>query len=145
MVKLATRIKSKTYTSSSTSKIYYWESLFLSKTPFLWCIGCRKLLEIPITTTRLKKPFIGTVHLNTKRSFFDSEVSWLKKNSSFINYELHPIEVVSKETFHIAPWVKNIPGVGKMDDPWEYLKYRLLAIKALGDIKLLYQVKIDEY
>ncbi len=141
--KWVTRIISPTYQPIPTSPIY-WRHWRLSDSPFRWALANGDLLEIPLSTTAFGKPFVGTVHLSVSRRFFLSEVKWLRRHRSLVLYELHPIEVVDEPLVQESPWVRNIPGVGRHSDPWEFLRFRLQALKALGRMILLRHVYATE-
>ncbi len=137
--KIVTPLISRTYRPVPTSPLH-WQYRQVPHGPFRWTLAGQNLVEIPLPTTRFGKPFFGTIHLNFPKRFFISEVNWLAQHRPIIPYELHPIEVIDEYVLSQAPWVRNIPGVGKYDDPWDFLRFRLQKLTHLGTVIQLREI-----
>ena len=134
--KLLLRLLNRDYKPVPSSGLH-WQHRGMKSDIHTWHLEAGELLEFPLPGTLFGKPFIGTIHLNTSMAFFYSELKWLLKAKRFFTYELHPIEVMERQICNDIPWVARIPGVGKKESPWSFLRERLKALKASGKIVLL--------
>ncbi len=79
----------------------------------IWKRGNRALLEIPMTVTPLFRiPFYGTFLFTTGINVFKLSYWLIKKaNIHFLNYQLHPIELVDLNSDNIDPGLIRLPSM----------------------------------
>jgi hypothetical protein len=134
--KAVLRLKSTQPRAAAMSSLY-WRHWRLPRSPFHWSTECGQVLELPLATGSLACPFMGTIHLNTPRWFFEKQLRYLARRPAPVVYELHPTEVLDGKSLEDNPWLLRIPGVGRKRDPWHFLEFRLRRLQSLGETVLM--------
>ncbi|MDD5584552.1 MAG: polysaccharide deacetylase family protein [Candidatus Omnitrophica bacterium] len=105
--------------------------------------GINGLTEWPIPNVA-GLAYYGTLHCCMPSQVFNTQTAFLNLRKKYIHYELHPIELISKECVEAFPWLRKIPFV-RREDLSDWMEYRLqklisgrkpLTLKELNDAYL---------